>query len=55
MSYTKTRVIQSAGYNGKWVVQGWWPDNQVWADIGDACDSYEDATTKQRQVEEDSD
>jgi hypothetical protein len=51
MSYTKTRIIQSDGYMGKWVVQGWWPDTQVWADIGDPCDTAKDAEAKLAKIQ----
>lgn len=49
--YTKTRIFQSVSHNGKWVVQGWWPDSQVWGDIGDPCDTYADAQRKLNEMD----
>jgi hypothetical protein len=49
--WTKTRVVQSTAWNGKWVVQGWWPTAQVWADLGDPCDTRDDAYRKERDLE----
>lgn len=53
--YSKTRIVQSPAHSGKWVVQGWWPSTQVWADVGDPCDSFDEALAKERQVETDHD
>ena len=33
------RVAQSPAYHGRWVVQRWYPDVEVWADVGDPVDS----------------
>jgi hypothetical protein len=51
-SYTKTRIIQSVGYNGKWVIQGWWADNGVWADIGDPHESMQAAQQRLNEIEQ---
>jgi hypothetical protein len=52
--YTKTRIVQPPAHMGKWVVQGWWPDSQVWADLGEPCDSFNAALTKERETENES-
>lgn len=48
--YTETRVVQSVSHGGQWVVQGWWPANEVWADIGDPVGSFREAQAKQRAL-----
>ena len=44
----KYRLHKSPAYHGRWVVQAWWPDARIWADIGDSCDTVGDAERKLR-------
>lgn len=50
-SYTKTRIVAALGYSGKWVIQGWWPATQVWADIGEPHDTMSAAQARLREIE----
>lgn len=47
--YTKTRTHQDP-LSRRWTVQGWWPDSQVWADIGDPVDTQADAIAKEQEL-----
>jgi hypothetical protein len=49
--YTKTRVCQPPAHAGRWVVQGWFPNVQVWGDLGDPVDTHAEALAKEREWE----
>lgn len=40
------RIHPSPAYNGQFVVQKWYPDNLVWGDVGDPCESRRAAEAK---------
>lgn len=40
------RIHRSAAYHGRLVVQKWYTDAGVWADVGDACRSRSEAEAK---------
>ena len=42
----KYRIERSAAYHGRPVVQGWFADSAVWADIGEPCRSRTEAEAK---------
>lgn len=50
--YTRLRLTPVLGAPGRWVVQGWWPDSQVWADIGDDLPTRLAAERKLRELHE---
>ena len=46
MKGDRYRIERSAAYHGRLVVQKWYPDNGVWADVGDACQTRSEAEAK---------
>lgn len=45
------RVVRSIAYNDRWVVQGWFRDSGVWADIGDPLETELQAYNRRAQLE----